>query len=590
MFEGRAGYSSLSPKSNLSFVIPFSYFSSPTLLTLILQPPLTPQTPHPMPFSLSQRIADEITMMSLSRSRKRTDQLENNESVVTSHGKICLWCNRELIIDGTDGRDDQSQPTRPNQAIISNQNQQFQHRHQEHQDQDQQDHQECQEPQYQHQDQQGCGQQHHGRQGHHIDHELAMQGVPADKMPPLLFRWSNRDSQGINSKTMFVAGLFCNGDWFDSEDCSGDRFEGFFRSHVSKQKVRTPFISTFRSPLAPLHRAIAGQNGAIVTVIDTSKLETKVFYAHPLAIRTGTLVYNGWQGYGEYLIWGRVPAEAIAFSVDIVSLEGITQSHRDLNRLVQIPLIRSSLRCSDTLRDMLALRRKSPFQSGRTLGKFLTLLQVPRIHWANLASEFARAWGWRNARETKIFYSGVKSAPPYLPEELTDSESEAPWPTPRKTPWQTPQKMHFSPDCVPDLDYEPPETDERSEGTSESEGVSSSQTMSMCDKTETADDGNFSTHETLSSGIFPENNGSEDFLAHIHSQEAIDLTSDNEDTSSQRALQRDWPSDDDTYMYPDTPTKIRGKISLHSDNKATYRPVLNGQMDMDFFEKFRLWT
>lgn len=581
-----------------------------------------PQTPHPVPFPLRQRRAEErshyfaesddqtsesITMsvghnqeqtdlLEQTDYREQTDYLENDESVVTSHGKICLWCNHGLTIDEIDGADDQSLHTHSDQNKVHDQSQQPQHRHQEQKDWSQQDHHQGQQPQDQYQEQQrqqeDQHQEHqdrnhqHPEQGHHHDHELAMQGVPVDKMPPLLFRWSNRDSQGVNSKTTFLAGLFCNGEWFNPEDFSEERFESYFRSHVTKQEVKTPFISTFRSPLAPLHRAIANQNGAIVTVIDTSKLDTKVFYASPLAIRTRTLTYS-WKGYGEYLIWGRIPTKAIAFSVEIASFEKIVQSRRDISRLLQVPLIRSAPRCKQKLREMLALKRKSPFKSGRTLATLLTLLEVPTIHWGNISSRFAKSWGWKYAKERAQFHSGLQSPPPYLLEELSDSESEGPLPTPQKTPGKIPQKAHFS-DIFSDLDYEPPETDEDSEWTSDSEGVSNSQSMSMCDKTETSDDGNFSTHETMSSGVFPENDGPEHFSGQAHNQEVIDLTSDTEDTSSQRALQRDWPSDDE-YIYPETPTKIRGTI-LPQSVRNTHHLELDGQTDMDFFEKFRNWS
>ncbi|KAJ5944648.1 hypothetical protein N7516_004816 [Penicillium verrucosum] len=576
-----------------------------------------PQTPRPISFPLHQRRAEERShyfaesddqssesiTMSVDKSQEWADEpghiitLENNEAVVISHGKTCIWCEHGLAIDETDGPDDWTQPTHLDQPKIPDENQS--QNCQGHQDWGQQDYPQGQQLQESHREQQdqdrdqqqehqGCSRHHHGQQDYHHDHELAMKGVPADKMPPLLFRWSNRGSQGVNSKTGFLAGLFCNGEWFDHEDFPKDRFESFFRSHVTKEKVKTPFISTSHSPLAPLHRAIANQNSAMLTVIDTSKLETKVFYAHPLAIRTRTFTYS-WKGYGEYLIWGRIPLEAIAFSVEITSLETIVQSHPDVARLLQTALIRSFLRCNKKLRDMLAVKRKSPFQSGRTLGKLLTILDVPTIHWDNIASRFAKSWGWKYAKETALFHSGLRSAPPYLSEELSDSESEVPWPTPQKTPVTTSRGMPFSTDCISDVDYEPPETDQDSGWTSESEYMDESRSITICDMSETSDDGKFSTHETLSSGMFPENDSPEPSSGPVHHQEIIDLSSDNEDTSSQRALQRDWPSDDE-YMYPDTPTKTRGRIPLQSGRRTTDNFVLNGSTDMDFFEKVRKWV
>ncbi|KAJ5385076.1 hypothetical protein N7517_002987 [Penicillium concentricum] len=548
-----------------------------------------PEAPHRMPLPLRQREEkrsryfaesedqnSESATMSVGHSQELVDHLTTDSPVVTSHGKNCLWCSYGLTIDEVDGLIDQS--------TVGAQNQE----HQEYEETPElSEPHELQERQYsseQHHDQ---GQnQPHGK-GHHHDHDLAMQGVAHDKMPPLLFRWSNRDSQGVNSKARFLAGAFRDSEWFDPENIPESRFESFFRSHVTKEKVSTPFISTFQAPLAPLHRAIAGQNGALLTVIDTSKLKTKVFYACPLAIRTRTLVIGGWKGYGEYLIWGTIPTEAIAYTVEISSLQQIAQSHPDINRLLQLPLISNAPRCNDKLREMLALKRKSTFQSGRTLGKLLTLLQVPATYWENLAYEFAKAWGWRQKREIDLFQNGVRTAPPYLPEELSDSESEAAWLTPQKTPRQTPQNMYLSSDRVSDADYELPDTDEESGSTSELEELAESQDISMSDKTETADDEKFSTHETLSSGIFHEGYGGEDPSNRVYHQEVIDLTSDNEDSSSQHALQQSWPSDDDPHMHPNTPTKSR---LPQSDKKTPHHFVLNGQVDMDFFEKVRRWS
>ena len=99
----------------------------------------------------------------------------------------------------------------------------------------------------------------------------------------------------------------------------------------------------------------------------------------------------------------------------------------------------------------------------------------------------------------------------------------------------------------------------------------------MSNMTETTDEDKFSTHETLSSGVFDESDDLGQFSWQVPHQEVIDLTSDNEDSSSHRALHRDWPSDED--VYPNTPTKVQ----WNTKKKATYRRLLNGQLDMDFF-------
>lgn len=527
------------------------------------------ETSHWFVSSVDQ--SDRSSTIHDGHSEDQTDHLGSSQSTVNSHGKLCIWCEQGTRIEQPNDYNDQGQHNHIEIIDNHDHSQEAEEQDQERQDRDHQLHD---------QDQQS-----YNGEGHHLNHDMAMQGVLAKDLPPLLYRWSNPDSQGVNSKTYYRAALFCNGEWFNPEDFSESRFLKYFRSHVSKEKTKTPFISTFRSPLAPIHRALANRNGAVVTVIDTSKLNTKVFYTAPLAVRTGIVAL--WRGYGEYLIWGHIPTEAIAFTVEITSLEDIANSHRDINRLMQIPLISNVKYCNYNLRDMLASRRKSPFKSGRTLGKLLTLLQVPMVYWDSISYRFARTWGWRCGEEITQFCSGLRSGEPYFAEELSDSEREVPLSTPLRRHRRTPSKNIPSIDFDSDLDYEPPETDEGSEGTSDSDGPNDSRSVSMCDKTETVDDENFSTHETLSSGIFPQDNGPDDLPEQPNTEDMMDGTSDDEDTCSQRALQRDWPSDDGTH--PDTPTPMEMRIPRLFEDGPTLQVDFGGQMNMDLAERVRLW-
>jgi hypothetical protein len=494
--------------------------------------------------------------------------LSSDQPVVTSYEKACLFCELYSPIDEPDSSDDQGQHIQPEQNEVDDQDQEAPEQHQQyHQDSGQQQHTE--------------GQQISHSKGRRWDHDQAMRGVTGNELPPLLYRWSNSESQGVNSKTFFQAALFCNGEWYNPEDFSEDRFERFFRSHVTKQEVKTPFISTSQSPLAPIQRALANQNNAIVTVIDTSKLDTKVFYACPLAIRTRTLVHNGWKGYGEYLIWGRIPTEAIVLALEIATLERIASLHHDIYHLMQIPLIRGARRCDQKLREMLASKRKAPFKSGRTFGKLLTILQVPRVHWDNLASEFAKSWGWKNKQEIAQFFRGLRKKQPYLTGQLSQCQSEAPIPTPQETPGNT-MKMDLLYDSFADLDNEPRETEEDPEGRLDSDGQIDSQSMSMDEITGTEeeeeeedDDEKSTTHESLSSG--PDD----------HTPEVIDISSDDDETSSQRALQHEWPSDDD--LCPETPTPIGLKIPLPVEGNAFHHGI-DDRLNMDFSERVRLWA
>lgn len=392
-----------------------------------------------------------------------------NESVVTSHGKICLWCGHESKTEAPRGAFQQQVDGIYDPTTIEDRD---------------------------------------GVQNDRSDQlrNPDLTGLPANKIPPILYRWYDCDSQGINSEHGLVSGLFRVSRFFGPDKISNLDFETYFRNHVSKKKTLSPFISFFRSPLAPLHRAMqsAQHTTATLVVIDTKYLDSKVFSAHRLAKHyVGTFTYS-WRGLGEFEVWGRVPAKAIVFISKISTIENLALAsrHRDINRLLQLSLIRDSFQCNNVLRDKLAAKRKSPYKSGRTFGKFLTLLQFPRLHWEPAAHQFMQCWGWVTKEEIDKFMSGLTSEIPYSNEELSDSESEGYLITPQATPEKksVSQLQQRSP-SPSDMDYEPSDTLRSSTYSTDDEVADESENASgiMEERTETIDDGHFSTHESLSS-------------------------------------------------------------------------------------------
>jgi hypothetical protein len=435
-----------------------------------------------------------------------------DEPVVTSHGKCCLWCHHEETM-GTVAVDEEP-------------------------------------PESQRDDIEDPDGSHQGEDQAKPD----LGPLPTDELPPLLYRWYNNASQGANSPQGIQSGLFASGTHLDYNELTLQQFCQHFRFHVKPERVLTPFISTFRSPLAPLQRALRSANGAKITVIDTQKLQTQVFYAHTLASYAGGFTFC-WRGYGEFLIWGEVPADAIVFTIDIEYLEEIALAHRDINRLLQLSTIGTAVRCDAGLRKYLSRKRKSAYKSGRTFGKLLSILWFPTLHWEHAAQWFMQCWGWKSNTETVGFLRGMKSEIPYAVEELSDSEDENEryLPTPRKTPkcsdlpyegelpcqsgnvngnvntgnpttpeprgspvggqlmtpFQTPEKSKLKPfvkmrldsSVSSDIDYKPPDIEENSEYSSSEEASVGSEKAEgwMENKTETTDDEVFSTHESLSS-------------------------------------------------------------------------------------------
>ncbi|EEP77480.1 predicted protein [Uncinocarpus reesii 1704] len=95
---------------------------------------------------------------------------------------------------------------------------------------------------------------------------------PDSRQPRLMFRFWSAESNGFNSPTHFVAGLWAhkkNVPPLDSDPCV---VNGYAHVHLSRFKGDTPFISLFDTPLSPLHRALQKPDG-MVTIFDMSSFD-----------------------------------------------------------------------------------------------------------------------------------------------------------------------------------------------------------------------------------------------------------------------------------------------------------------------------
>lgn len=220
-------------------------------------------------------------------------------------------------------------------------------------------------------------------------------------VPPVLYRWSNVDSIGINSRQHLVAGLFASDLQIRSPaEYSKEDFKNLVLHHVRIDKVPTPFISTFITPLSPIHRAFQRGQGAIVTIIDPSKLRTPLFSAKALVFKLG--LRNGWYcGIGEYLIWGRVPSQAIVASFKVSDLEKIAAEDPEIANILQVDKIQSHGSCGDKLRKALSTGPgKLDSLSGFIVGRLLRRLGIPQSHSEAVAYNITRSWGFgRDGRD-----------------------------------------------------------------------------------------------------------------------------------------------------------------------------------------------
>jgi hypothetical protein len=210
---------------------------------------------------------------------------------------------------------------------------------------------------------------------------------------------------------MFLAGLFTDElNYFAPDDIDAHEFEQHVLNHTRTTKVPTPFISTYRSMLAPMHRAIKNKEGAIISIIDSKKLQSQVFSAKQFVRKVG-LKIRGYNGAGEYLIWGKVHSKAIICSFKISSLLQIARENPRFESLLQLEVIEAHEKASRSLHRALAKGpEKLDQQSGFLIGELLSLLSVPQ-QYCHLVGQ-GIVFSWRMNREEgswQDFAEGVNS-------------------------------------------------------------------------------------------------------------------------------------------------------------------------------------
>lgn len=230
--------------------------------------------------------------------------------------------------------------------------------------------------------------------------------------PPLLYRWWNAESQGVNAESKFVAGLFSDvfQEYFTPDSIAGDKFQYLFENHVRINHTPSPFISTFKSALAPIHRALREEEGASISIIDTKRLKTKVYssleYMRQWKVKVKNSNYNG---AGEYLVWGQID-DAIICTFKITTLRRISRENTDISQLLQLHKIAGSKRNRRGLhqaiaKDAIYLDKKA----GATVGKLLSLLEVPHEYIGTMSKGIAYSWRVKTRRTPwRDFFEGVE--------------------------------------------------------------------------------------------------------------------------------------------------------------------------------------
>ncbi|KAH2799541.1 hypothetical protein KXW38_007421 [Aspergillus fumigatus] len=221
----------------------------------------------------------------------------------------------------------------------------------------------------------------------------SLSSLRSDYLPPLLYRWSNADSQGINTRKRYIAGLFADSEVskFLPDEISLEEFDGCPES-------------------SPIHRALWGKEGAMVSIIDTRKLTGPVYFAKSL-VQQNKIRIRGYNGVGEYLIWGEIQTPAIICSFKITTLIQIAHKNEDIGRILQLDKIASCKRVRGKLRTVLSNETDSmnlDHASGVSLGKLLRLINVPQAYYQMVGEGILKSWQLQKHGDWQEFLQGLE--------------------------------------------------------------------------------------------------------------------------------------------------------------------------------------
>ncbi|KAK6435148.1 hypothetical protein LTR95_008673 [Oleoguttula sp. CCFEE 5521] len=151
-------------------------------------------------------------------------------------------------------------------------------------------------------------------------------------LPPLLFRYWDKNSQGLNSKDRFVCGRYKNAMTRPRPAPAVSDLEwNDVAWHMDHRTENTPFISTSSMLVWVLKKAMkgykAGERTGHISVIDASKLDQEACYWVPplhATLKKQKMFRKGgfnYVGSAEHLVWHEIPKRAILSTISIQDLK-----------------------------------------------------------------------------------------------------------------------------------------------------------------------------------------------------------------------------------------------------------------------------
>ncbi|KAH1335438.1 hypothetical protein KXV89_005029 [Aspergillus fumigatus] len=151
----------------------------------------------------------------------------------------------------------------------------------------------------------------------------------------------------------------------------------------------------------------------MVSIIDTRKLTGPVYFAKSL-VQQNKIRIRGYNGVGEYLIWGEIQTPAIICSFKITTLIQIAHKNEDIGRILQLDKIASCKRVRGKLRTVLSNETDSmnlDHASGVSLGKLLRLINVPQAYYQMVGEGILKSWQLQKHGDWQEFLQGLEVGP-----------------------------------------------------------------------------------------------------------------------------------------------------------------------------------
>jgi len=125
-------------------------------------------------------------------------------------------------------------------------------------------------------------------------------------------------------------------------------------------------------------------------------------------LRSRDLYHIGYDGDTEWLIWARIPGEAILSTISIDSLREYIKSHPDLEDLLHFKRIQKARSWYGYAPFLKAKAAKIDFGVGQTVGSFLAVCGIPQKYMQSTALSIAKMWKFRGLNDGKKNQDYVK--------------------------------------------------------------------------------------------------------------------------------------------------------------------------------------